>query len=74
MSRRRTRGRPYRIDFPEYHVDCAASDCEARALMTECGKAWSVRQAEAHARRYGLDEGEGWTHHRGRWYCPAHRP
>lgn len=70
--RRRTPGRPYRLDFPEFHVDCAASDCDARALLTESGRAWSVRQAEAYARQAGPDEGEGWTYRQGRWWCPAH--
>lgn len=70
--RQHTPGRPYRVDFPEYHVDCAAPACEARALMTESGKAWTAQQAEAHARQWGMDEGEGWSRRGGRWYCPAH--
>lgn len=67
-------GIPYAVEWPEYHVDCAAEDCKERARLTTMGDAWSRQDAENQVRERGgfEDGGEGWLKKYGRWWCPTH--
>lgn len=72
MPKRPRPGRPYRLNFPEFYVDCAAPDCEESTLLSESGGPVTLRAAEARARQYGPDSGADWHRVAGLWYCPAH--
>ncbi len=61
------RGQVYASEWPEWHVDCAAEDCEEHALVAELGEAFTIAQAEAHKA-----ELHGWEKRKGLWYCPRH--
>jgi hypothetical protein len=68
-----TKGQPYVVEWPEYHVECANAACDARALLTHTGEASTRKEAERHVKARGFAHGgDGWTKRHGLWYCPAH--
>lgn len=64
------RGQCYAAEWPEWHVDCAAADCDAHALLAGCGEAFTIAEAEREARK-DVDM-VGWRKRSGLWYCPKH--
>ncbi len=66
-------GKPYRIDWPEYFVDCA--DCEQSAMISELGVCNTIQEAEKRAtvdcRKLSIDI-SGWRRIEKLWYCPEH--
>ena len=72
---RTQRGRPFAVEWPEYHVDCHEPECPERACLTATGMAMNWRAAERYVRDHGFEDGgEGWQKRWGFWYCPQHIP
>jgi hypothetical protein len=65
------RGEVYCSEWPEWHVDCAVEHCQDHVCLAGPGECWKWQEAESKFHEDGTD---GWTKHKGRWYCPAHKP
>ena len=64
-------GQLYAIEWPEWHVDCAAQGCNESTTIAGLGEAMDLKEAEkmaTTANRYL----KGWTKIKGLWHCPKH--
>jgi hypothetical protein len=66
------KGMLYCIEWPEWHVECAANGCEEQALVAALGMATNIREAERVANNNKEEQLEGWKKRSGKWCCPNH--
>jgi hypothetical protein len=66
------KGKLYCIEWPEWHVECAADGCREDGLVSPLGEESNLRDAEKRANAGKGDQLKGWVKRDGRWYCPAH--
>lgn len=76
MSRRNfhqaAKGQLYAVEWPEWHVECAASGCDETALVAETGRCSTLREATVRSHRRDCDALHDWKNRKGFWYCPKH--
>ena len=70
-------GQVYAVEWPEWHVTCAAADCEVTCHVSACGECMTAREADARLKRGDVEDCavQGrWHKSHGLWYCPIHLP
>jgi len=67
-----SKGQLYCIEWPEWHIECAAEGCDESTLVAETGRCSSLREAEKHVSSGKSQIEDGWAKRGGLWYCPQH--
>lgn len=66
------KGQCYCVEWPEWHVDCAGTDCENSHLLAPLGEASTAAEAHERGKRdVEAGKADGWIVRNGRWYCAA---
>lgn len=61
------RGKPFASEWPEWHVECARTGCDAHQVVAGIGECMTAREAEREAGK--VLPTLGWVRSKGLWYC-----
>ena len=67
-------GKPYAVEWPEWHLDCGEENCNEHLLIAPSGEVLNARDAERRMKMKKTEDlSDGWHKVNGLWYCQSHK-